>query len=255
MHGHSEGFAASGNRLEEPSCRQGEPSGQLVQPGDSPASTTPTAPAKPGTKKERNHCKRCQRCRCGRRGQPGKREFEYIRHGTLTLIGAFIVATGQVFGQIGPTRTGDDLEQFMDYLASQIEGTVHIIWDNLNIHHGERWLKFNERHGNRFHFHYTPLHASWVNQIEIWFGIFHRRCLKNGNFTGLDDLRRQVEAFLALWNGRDKHPFNWSFAGYGTARATKTDESTAASPSAARRRRRGTKRVVSAPAEGDKKTA
>ena len=100
----------------------------------------------------------------------------------------------------------------MDYLASKIEGSIHIIWDNLNIHHGQRWVEFNARHGSRFHFHYTPLHASWVNQIEIWFGIFHRRCLKNSSFKGMDDLKRQIEAFLAIWNEKDKHPFKWSFA-------------------------------------------
>lgn len=179
-------------------------------------------PKPPAKGRARKPCEKCRSCKCGRPGKPGKREFEYIRHGTLTLIGAFLVATGKVFAHIGPTRTGDDLERFMDYLASQLEGTIHIIWDNLNIHHGDRWIDFNKRHGERFHFHYTPIHASWVNQIEIWFGIFHRRCLKNGSFTSQDELRRQVEAFLAIWNERDKHPFKWSFAGYGTRETAAT---------------------------------
>lgn len=180
----------------------------------------PKPPAKKG--RARKSCEKCRSCKCGRPGKPGKREFEYVRHGTLTLIGAFLVATGKVLAHIGPTRTGDDLERFMEYLASEIEGTIHVIWDNLNIHHGARWIEFNKRHGDRFHFHYTPIHASWVNQIEIWFGIFHRRCLKNGNFASKEELSRQVEAFLAFWNMRDKHPFKWSFTGYGTPKTAAT---------------------------------
>jgi len=219
-------------------------SAQVEEPPTVGLATTDANTSGPGTKPDRKPCKRCRNCKCGRRGRPGKREFEYIRHGTLTLIGAFLVATGQVFSHIGPTRTGDDLERFMEYLASQIQGTIHIIWDNLNIHQGERWRKFNERHGGRFHFHYTPLHASWVNQIEIWFGVFHRRCLKNGSFTGLDDLRRQVEAFLAIWNGKDKHPFKWSFTGYGT---TKAEAETEGSSHHAPRRKQAMRRRRQSP--------
>jgi transposase len=215
------GGALSAQQLSslEPSLIAGQVSGEdrFAQRTDVPAAVEKTDQPTPGAKKgrPRKPCEQRQCCKCGRQGKPGKREFEYIRHGTLTLIGAFLVATGKVFSQVGPTRTGDDLERFMDYLASQINGTVHIIWDNLNIHHGARWIDFNKRHGDRFHFHYTPIHASWVNQIEIWFGIFHRRCLKNGDFTSQEELRRQVEAFLTIWNERDKHPFKWSFAGYG----------------------------------------
>ncbi len=195
-----------------------------AQATEIPTTGDNTGQPKPAAKKgrPRKPCEKCRSCKCGRPGKPGKREFEYIRHGTLTLIGAFLVATGEVFAHIGPTRTGDDLERFMDYLASRIDGTIHIIWDNLNIHHGTRWTDFNKRHGDRFHFHYTPIHASWVNQIEIWFGIFHRRCLKNGSFTSQEELRRQVEAFLAIWNERDKHPFKWSFTGYGTPKTAGT---------------------------------
>jgi transposase len=235
--------ALSAQANQQPSPRETSAETREAQPAELHAvgqAADHTDPTTKSTKQVRKPCKRCKNCKCGRQGQPGKREFEYIRHGTLTLIGAFIVATGQVFGHIGPTRTGNDLEAFMEYLATQIDGTIHIIWDNLNIHHGQRWRDFNARHDNRFHFHYTPLHASWVNQIEIWFGIFHRRCLKNGSFTGLDDLRRQVEAFLAIWNEKDKHPFKWSFGGYGTIKveATELDRSSAHVPIQQPKRRR-----------------
>ena len=109
------------------SPRDGETSAEANnEPAGSPAATHPGAdhpdPAALGTIQDRKPCKNRRTCKCGRHGKPGKRKFEYIRHSTLTLIAAFIVATGQAFGHIGPTRTGDDLERFMEYLASIIEG-------------------------------------------------------------------------------------------------------------------------------------
>jgi hypothetical protein len=116
-------------------------------------------------------------------GRDGRQEFEYIRHGTRVLIAAFDVRTGEVFGQLRKRRTADDLDQFMRDLARRYSrGPVYVVWDNLNIHHGDAWERFNARHGRRFHFVHTPLHASWVNQVEIWFGILQRRILKHGHF-------------------------------------------------------------------------
>ncbi len=148
-------------------------------------------------------------------GQEGKREFEYKRNGTQSLLAGFVVHTGAVITRCGPTRTGDDLEAFLEVVAKEIPGTVDVVWDNLNIHHGERWEKFNARHQSRFRFHYTPLHASWVNQVELWFGVLQRRCLTNGSFGSVEELRNTVAAFVAYWNREAKHPFRWSFTGYG----------------------------------------
>lgn len=145
-----------------------------------------------------------------------RQEFEYVRHGTQSLIAAFEVATGKVFGHCGATRTGEDLEAFMEELAAAYPGgDVHVIWDNLNIHRAmqSRWNAFNERHGQRFHFHLTPLHASWVNQIELWFGILHRNCLRNASFRSTEGLRHEVLGFIEEWNLR-AHPFRWTFSGY-----------------------------------------
>jgi len=150
-------------------------------------------------------------------GQDVKREFEYIRHGTQTLLAAFVVHTGTVITRCGPTRTAEDLEAFMEVVAQEIPGVVDVVWDNLNIHHGERWERFNARHQNRFRFHYTPLHASWVNQVELWFGVLQRRCLANGSFRSVEELRSAVAAFVSYWNREAKHPFRWSFTGYGQA--------------------------------------
>jgi len=89
-----------------------------------------------------------------------------------------------------------------------------VIWDNLNIHHGYRWYEFNQKHGNRFCFVYTPVHGSWVNQIEIWFGILQRRVLKNSSIESEEILRNMVLNFIDKWNKMDCHPFKWQFRGY-----------------------------------------
>lgn len=147
-------------------------------------------------------------------GRLGREEFEYIRHGTTTLIGAFDVRTGRVFGECRPTRKAPDLVEFMEHLALRYpKGDVYVVWDNLNIHHGERWNEFNARHDGRFHFVHTPIHASWLNQVEIWFGILHRRLLKRGSFTTIEDLLLKVSGFIAHWNLNEAHPFDWKFRG------------------------------------------
>ncbi len=161
--------------------------------------------------------------RPARPGQDGRREFEYIRHGTQSLLAGFVVHTGEVMTACGATRKGSDLEAFMEEVARRIPGTVDVVWDNLNIHHGDRWRKFNAKHQNRFRFHYTPLHASWVNQIELWFGILQRRCLRNASFKSVEELRNTVAAFVAYWNREAKHPFRWSFTGYGRAATPNSD--------------------------------
>ena len=144
---------------------------------------------------------------------PGRKEFEYRRHGTVTLIAAFDTRSGRVFGQCR-RRTAKGLLAFMEALAKRYPtGPVYVVWDNLNIHHGERWSAFNERHGGRFHFVHTPLHASWVNQIEIWFSILARRVLKYGSFASAAELRRRVLAFITHWNRSEAHPFRWTFRG------------------------------------------
>jgi len=153
----------------------------------------------------------------GRRAAPGRagrREFEYVRHGTRTLLAAFDIKTGGVFGQCRPRRTAEDLRQFMEALAEEYPtGEVYIVWDNLNIHHGDAWRRFNQRHRGRFHFVYTPLHASWVNQVEIWFAILQRRVLKHGDFRTPNELAARVMAFISHWNRREAHPFRWTFRG------------------------------------------
>ena len=95
-------------------------------------------------------------------------------------------------------------------------GTVYILWDNVNIHcdgKSDRWTRFNERHRHRFVFVYTPTHASWVNQSEIFFSIVRRKCLRHGSFASTQDLRATLLNFVAHWNHDLAHPFRWTFTG------------------------------------------
>lgn len=147
-----------------------------------------------------------------------RREFEYVRGGTQALIAGFEVGSGEVIAHCGDDRSALSLERFMEGLAAKYPtGTVYIVWDNLNIHYDgkpDRWTRFNERHGHRFVFVYTPTHASWVNQIEIFFSIVQRKCLRHGSFASKEGLRSTLLDFIAHWNKDLAHPFRWTFTGY-----------------------------------------
>jgi transposase len=159
---------------------------------------------------ERKHADRAPRP-----GRARRREFEYIRHGTQALTAALDVHSGRVLGRCTDRRTQDDLVAFMEEVAAAYPtGTVHVIWDNLNTHRAQAvWDDFNARHEGRFIIHFTPLHASWVNQIELLFGIYARRVLRHASHTSTAHLRERTEAFLAQRNARAR-PFKWTFAGF-----------------------------------------
>lgn len=147
-------------------------------------------------------------------GRFRRREFEYIRHGTQTLIAALDVHTGRTLSTCGDTRTQADLLAFMEKVAAAYPAQdIHVVWDNLNTHRSGVWTDFNERHGKRFRFHFTPIHASWVNQVELLFGVYTRRALRNASHTSKAHLKARTEAFFSKRN-EDPKPFKWSFRGY-----------------------------------------
>lgn len=147
-------------------------------------------------------------------GRPRRQEFEYKRHGTQALIAALDVHSGQTLAACGDTRTQADLLAFMEKVAQAYpDQDVHVVWDNLNTHRSGTWEAFNERHGGRFKFHFTPKHASWVNQIELLFGIFSKRVLRNASHTSVVQLRRRTLAWFTERNEAPR-PFKWSFRGY-----------------------------------------
>ncbi len=146
-----------------------------------------------------------------------RHEFEYVRRGVCHLLGAFDVRTGRVLGRVVKKRSAGALYNFLEAVARAFPNRpIFVIWDNLNLHHDGKdrcWSEFSRLHGGRFRFVHTPLHASWVNQIEIWFSILQRRLLRHGSFESVADLRNQVLAFIRYWNRFEAHPFNWKFSG------------------------------------------
>ena len=149
------------------------------------------------------------------RARDRRQEFEYIRHGTQAFTAALDVHSGRVLGRCTDRRTQDDLVAFMEDVARAYpKGAVHVVWDNLNTHRAYTvWKDFNARHGERFVFHFTPLHASWVNQIELLFAIYSRRVLRHASHTSIAHLRQRTETFIAQRNVSPK-PFKWTFAGF-----------------------------------------
>jgi transposase len=131
----------------------------------------------------------------------------YKRHGTTTLFAALNVATGQVkAGHYKRRRRREFLDFMNEVITDYPDQEIHVILDNLNTHKPkrDRWLS---RHKN-VHFHYTPTHASWLNQIEIWFSILSRRTLKGASFTSPQQVRNAIDLFIAAYN-KEGAPFEW----------------------------------------------
>lgn len=131
----------------------------------------------------------------------------YRRHGTLNLFGALQVATGAVRGRITQQKRRVDFLAFMDEVVADVSADqeIHVILDNYGIHKRcDAWLEAHPA----VHFHFTPTSASWLNMVEIWFGILERKALRNGDFHSAEELRQAIEAFLAAWHER-AHPFIW----------------------------------------------
>jgi hypothetical protein len=171
-------------------------------------------------------------------GRPERREFESIRHGTRCLIASLLVPTGRILGDVSARRASRDFCRRLRHTTEPFPDAVRFHWgmDNLNTHwnlslcrciarlSGVRFEPKRLRTGaqrrafltepeHRHVIHYTPKHGSWLNQIEIWFGVLQKRVIRRGDFRSKADLMRKILAYILYDNENLAHPYRWTCTG------------------------------------------
>jgi putative transposase len=135
---------------------------------------------------------------------------DYIRHGTTTLFAALDIASGMVIDQCKPRHRHQEFLQFLNHIDQNVPANmdVHLVVDNYATHKHprvKRWLATR----SRYHIHYTPTYASWLNQVEIWFNIITQRAIRRGTFGSVKELISKIETFVDNYNKRCR-PFMWT---------------------------------------------
>ncbi len=146
-------------------------------------------------------------------GLPERRTHDYVRHGTSTLFAALEVATGKVTAACKPRHRHQEFLAFLKQVAKAYpdDGTgreLHLVMDNYAAHKRVEvrdWLAKNPR----IKVHFTPTSGSWLNLVEVWFGIIERQAIHRGSFGSVRDLNAKIRAFIDGWNDRC-HPFVWT---------------------------------------------
>ena len=142
-------------------------------------------------------------------GRPERRTHDYVRHGTTTLFAALEVATGQVTGLCQDRHRHQEFLRFLKHVARAYPGQeLHLVMDNYAAHKRVEvrdWLAENPR----IHVHFTPTSASWLNLVEVWFGIIERQAIHRGTFSSVRELTSAIRTFITGWNKR-AHPFVWT---------------------------------------------
>jgi transposase-like protein/transposase len=143
-----------------------------------------------------------------RPGQVERHTHDYTRHGTTCLFAALEVGSGQVTTEARERHTGADFLAFMKRVARAYpEGELHVVLDNVSTHTTPDVRAWLERHP-RITFHFTPTSASWMNQVEAWFGILTRKAIRRGSFRSVKELVAMIDAFTRQWND-GAGPFAW----------------------------------------------
>jgi hypothetical protein len=145
-------------------------------------------------------------------GRPARREFEYVRHGTVDLLAALRVADGRVTGIVRAQHRSREFCELLDRLDEQTPfgQTIHLIVDPVSAHRSAEvavWLAY--RPWRTFAFHFLPTHGSWLSFIEVWFSILARKCLKRAAWPDAATAARELAAFIATYNRHLAHPFTW----------------------------------------------
>jgi transposase len=141
-------------------------------------------------------------------GRSEQRTHDYVRHGTVNLFGALETGTGKVTGACHERRRTTEFLEFMDQVVKEYPGKeLHVVLDNLSTHKGDDVNKWLGKHPS-VKFHHTPVGSSWMNQIEIWFGILTRQAIRRGTFASVPQLTQVIKQYISSWNEEAK-PFKW----------------------------------------------
>ncbi len=135
---------------------------------------------------------------------------DYRRHGTTTLFAALDIATGKVIGKCKPRHRHQEFLAFLEDIEANVPPNldIHLIMDNYATHKHKKVRAWLARHP-RYHVHFTPTYASWLNQVERWFGIITQRAIRRGSFRKVKELVERIEQFLGGYNKHPK-PFRWT---------------------------------------------
>jgi transposase len=142
-------------------------------------------------------------------GKIARHTHDYKRNGTTTLFAALNVATGEVIGECHPRHRHQEFLKFLKQLDKEVPGKeLHLVLDNYGTHKHQKVQRWLKKH-RRFHLHFTPTGASWMNMVEIWFGILTNQAIRRGSFDSVGHLVGAIKAFLSRWNEGAK-PFVWT---------------------------------------------
>lgn len=142
-------------------------------------------------------------------GKQEKRTHDYVRHGTTTLFAALDPGTGEVTGQCHDRHRAEEFLSFLDTVEQKYRSReTHVVLDNFSTHSTAAIQEWLAEHPN-FHFHFTPVSGSFMNQVETWFGVITKQAIRRGTFKSVRHLISRINDYIANWNN-DCKPFNWT---------------------------------------------